>query len=127
MTGPLTVRLFWLGLVIVAMVAVLLRLVVPTAVLSAFLNNTPVVAMFVPLVTGWARRCQFSVSLMLIPLSYASILGGTCTLVGTSTNLIVYGPGGYRFTDFTKVGVPLQVLLAIVCVLLIPLVWPFAG
>jgi di/tricarboxylate transporter len=43
------------------------------------------------------------------------------------TNLIVYGPGGYRFTDFTKVGVPLQILLAIVCVLLIPLVWPFAS
>jgi di/tricarboxylate transporter len=40
------------------------------------------------------------------------------------TNLIVYGPGGYRFTDFTRVGVPLQILLAIVCVALIPLVWP---
>jgi len=68
-----------------------LRMMFPVAALSAFLNNTPVVAMFVPLVTSWARRCQFSASLMLLPLSYASILGGTCTLIGTSTNLVVAG------------------------------------
>ena len=68
-----------------------LRMMFPVAALSAFLNNTPVVAMFVPLVSGWARRCNFSVSLMLLPLSYASILGGTCTLIGTSTNLVVAG------------------------------------
>ena len=68
-----------------------LRMMFPVAALSAFLNNTPVVAMFVPLVTGWARRCNFSASLMLLPLSYASILGGTCTLIGTSTNLVVAG------------------------------------
>ena len=68
-----------------------LRMMFPVAALSAFLNNTPVVAMFVPLVTGWARRNQFSVSLMLLPLSYAAILGGMCTLIGTSTNLVVAG------------------------------------
>jgi di/tricarboxylate transporter len=68
-----------------------LRMMFPASALSAFLNNTPVVAMFVPLVTGWARRNHFSVSLMLLPLSYASILGGTCTLIGTSTNLVVAG------------------------------------
>jgi di/tricarboxylate transporter len=68
-----------------------LRMMFPVSALSAFLNNTPVVAMFVPLVTGWARRNHFSVSLMLLPLSYASILGGTCTLIGTSTNLVVAG------------------------------------
>jgi di/tricarboxylate transporter len=68
-----------------------LRMMFPVAALSAFLNNTPVVAMFVPLVTSWARRLQFSVSLMLMPLSYATILGGTCTLIGTSTNLVVAG------------------------------------
>jgi di/tricarboxylate transporter len=68
-----------------------LRMMFPVSALSAFLNNTPVVAMFVPLVSSWARRCNFSVSLMLLPLSYASILGGTCTLIGTSTNLVVAG------------------------------------
>ncbi|MGD8609037.1 MAG: SLC13 family permease, partial [Myxococcales bacterium] len=68
-----------------------LRMMFPVAGLSAFLNNTPVVAMFVPLVTSWARRLDFSVSLMLMPLSYATILGGACTLIGTSTNLVVAG------------------------------------
>lgn len=68
-----------------------LRMMFPVAALSAFLNNTPVVAMFVPLVSSWARRLEFSVSLMLMPLSYATILGGSCTLIGTSTNLVVAG------------------------------------
>ncbi len=68
-----------------------LRMMLPVAGLSAFLNNTPVVAMFVPLVTDWARRSKLSVSMLLMPLSYAAILGGTCTLIGTSTNLVVAG------------------------------------
>jgi len=68
-----------------------LRLMAPAAVLSAFLNNTPVVAVFVPAVKEWARRNNLSLSKLLIPLSYASIVGGTCTLIGTSTNLVVNG------------------------------------
>jgi di/tricarboxylate transporter len=68
-----------------------LRLMAPAAVLSAFLNNTPVVAVFVPAVKAWARRNNLSLSRLLIPLSYASIAGGTCTLIGTSTNLVVNG------------------------------------
>ncbi len=67
------------------------RLMVPTVAVSAFLNNTPVVAMFVPVVRGWAIRHDIAPSRLLIPLSYASILGGMCTLVGTSTNLVVSG------------------------------------
>ena len=68
-----------------------LRMMFPVAGLSAFMNNTPVVAMFVPLINDWARRCQLSISMLLMPLSYAAILGGTCTLIGTSTNLVVAG------------------------------------
>lgn len=59
--------------------------------MSAFLNNTPIVAMFVPVVMDWSRRNQVSPSKLLIPLSYFAILGGTCTLIGTSTNLVVNG------------------------------------
>jgi di/tricarboxylate transporter len=59
--------------------------------LSALLNNTPIVAMFVPIVIDWSRRHQVSPSKVLIPLSYLTILGGTCSLIGTSTNLIVNG------------------------------------
>ncbi len=58
---------------------------------SAFLNNTPIVAMFIPILTEWSKNHQKSVSRLLIPLSYLSILGGTCTLIGTSTNLVVNG------------------------------------
>jgi di/tricarboxylate transporter len=68
-----------------------LRLMVPVGVLSAFLNNTPVVAVMLPVVNDWARKCGLSVSRLMIPLSFASILGGSCTLIGTSTILVVNG------------------------------------
>jgi di/tricarboxylate transporter len=67
------------------------RLMTPAALLSAFLNNTPVVAMMVPAVQDWARRNRLPVSKLMIPLSYAAILGGTLTVIGTSTNLMVAG------------------------------------
>ncbi len=67
------------------------RLTAPVTVLSAFLNNTPVVAMLIPAVTDWARRYNLSASKLMMPLSFAAILGGTCTLIGTSTNLVVNG------------------------------------
>jgi di/tricarboxylate transporter len=67
------------------------RLMVPITVASAFLNNTPIVAMMIPIVRDWAKRLGVSASKLLLPLSYATILGGTCTLIGTSTNLVVYG------------------------------------
>ena len=68
-----------------------LRIMAPVMVVSAFLNNTPVVASFIPALEDWARKNRIPASKMLIPLSYAAILGGTCTLIGTSTNLIVNG------------------------------------
>ncbi len=67
------------------------RMMFPTMGLSAFMNNTPLVAMLIPAVSDWARANRFPVSKLLIPLSYAAILGGTCTLIGTSTNLVVQG------------------------------------
>ena len=68
-----------------------LRLMLPVTALSAFLNNTPLVAMMIPGVGEWARKYQLPVSKLMLPLSYAAILGGTCTLIGTSTNLVVNG------------------------------------
>lgn len=68
-----------------------IRIMLPTGIMSAFMNNTPLVAILLPVVHDWARRNRFSPSKVLIPLSYASILGGACTLIGTSTNLVVNG------------------------------------
>ncbi|MFM7149199.1 MAG: SLC13 family permease, partial [Gemmataceae bacterium] len=80
--------------------------------MSAFLNNTPIVAMFVPVVLDWCRRNGIAPSKMLIPLSFLTILGGTCTLIGTSTNLVVNGlmvsagmPGLSLF-ELSKIGIP---------------------
>ncbi|MBB5187160.1 di/tricarboxylate transporter [Zhongshania antarctica] len=68
-----------------------LRLMAPVAAFSTILNNTPVVAMMIPAVRDWAKRNNLPVSQLMIPLSYAAIVGGTCTLIGTSTNLVVNG------------------------------------
>jgi len=65
------------------------RLLIPVAMLSGFLNNTPVVAALMPVVGDLAKRIGESTSRLLLPMSYAAILGGMCTLMGTSTNLIV--------------------------------------
>ena len=93
-----------------------LRLMTPSAILSAFLNNTPVVAIFVPAVKVWARRNNLGLSRLLIPLSYASIVGGTCTLIGTSTNLVVNGMlvdqvglPGLKIFDLAWIGLPVAV------------------
>ena len=90
---------------------VLVILMVTGAVLSAFVNNTPVVVVFLPIVLSLARSSELKASRLLIPLSFACILGGTCTLTGTSTNLIIDGKaqelGLEPFTMFelTKLGV----------------------
>ncbi len=99
-----------------SLVSAQLRLMLPATGLSAFLNNTPVVAMLVPFVEEWARRCQLPVSRLMIPLSYAAIFGGLTTIIGTSTNLIVNGmfaevsgDGGFGFFEIGLLGLPLAV------------------
>ncbi|MEL7484042.1 MAG: SLC13 family permease, partial [Planctomycetota bacterium] len=69
----------------------LARLMLPITAISGLVNNTPIVAMMIPALRDWTRRHGFSASTFMIPLSYAAILGGTCTLIGTSTNLVVHG------------------------------------
>ena len=98
---------------------VLFILVLVVAFVSAWINNTPVVVVFVPLVLHLARRMRLPASKFLIPLSYASVLGGVCTLIGTSTNLVVNGmlvkeglPGLQMF-DLAWVGVPSTIAAAL--------------
>jgi di/tricarboxylate transporter len=68
-----------------------LKILPPVAIGSAFLNNTPLVAMMIPVIRDLSKTCRLAASRLYIPLSYASILGGTCTLIGTATNLVVAG------------------------------------
>ncbi len=80
------------------------RLMLPVAVLSSFLSNTTVVALFVNIVKMWSKKLNISPSKLLIPLSYASGMGGVCTLIGTPPNMIISG----LYAD--KTGVSMNVL-----------------
>lgn len=90
----------------------LLRMMVPVCFLSGFIANTPLVIILVPLVKRWAEKIRISPSKFFIPLSYATILGGMCTLIGTSTNVVVHGLmlqsglRGLKFFELGLVGLP---------------------
>jgi di/tricarboxylate transporter len=92
------------------------RLMIPVAFLSAFLNNTPIVASLIPVIKRWSKKNNLAASKFLIPLSYAAILGGICTLIGTSTNLVVHGLlldsglEGFSFFEIGKVGLPVAII-----------------
>ena len=108
----------------------LFRTTVSTAAISAFVNNTPVVAMAMPAVGSWSRRTRISPSKILIPTSYASILGGVCTLIGTSTNLVSdgllrsHGLPGIDFFELARIGVPAAVIGIIYLVFVAPRLLP---
>ncbi|WP_026699552.1 SLC13 family permease [Salibacterium aidingense] len=91
------------------------KLLVPVSAFSAFFNNTPIVATLTPVVRRWTSKHNISPSRYLLPLSYASILGGTITLIGTSTNLVIHGllidagERGFSFFQLAWVGVPITV------------------
>jgi di/tricarboxylate transporter len=106
------------------------RLLPASAGASAFLNNTPLVAMLIPPVTDWAERTGKSPSKYLMPLSYAVILGGVVTVMGTSTNLVVSGmlekktgtPMG--LFEITPIGLPVAIIGVIVLIFTAPLLLP---
>ncbi|MGA6927034.1 MAG: SLC13 family permease [Desulfosarcina sp.] len=108
----------------------LLLVLLIVSVASAFINNTPVVVLFIPVMMSMGCRLGVSPSKYLIPLSYASILAGTCTLIGTSTNIIVsdlaaqmgYGPFG--MFELGKVGLPIAIVGLLLIVLAAPRLLP---
>ena len=92
------------------------RMLPVIAFISSFLNNTPVVVIFAPIIKRWAKSAGLPATKFLIPLSYVTILGGMCTLIGTSTNLVVHGmmiEAGYEglgMFELTWVGLPITVV-----------------
>jgi di/tricarboxylate transporter len=93
----------------------LFRILFPITTVSAFMNNTPVVAMLIPVIRTWTVRNHLAPSKFFIPLSYAAIFGGMCTLIGTSTNLIIHGlmitngMEGMSLFEISKIGVPVAI------------------
>lgn len=93
------------------MVFLIPQIMFPVSLLSAFLNNTPVVIIFAPIIKKWTEKLNLSSKKFLIPLSYATIFGGMCTLIGTSTNLVVHGLiiengyPGFNMFELGKVGI----------------------
>lgn len=108
----------------------LFRLTAPTVAASSFMNNSPIVAMLTPQVERWAIARGRSPSKLLMPLSFAAILGGVVTLMGTATNIVVSGlleADGYApigFFEITKIGLPIAIIGIATIVLLAPMVLP---
>ncbi len=108
----------------------LARLLAPVAGASAFLNNTPIVAMLAPQVADWAHKRERPPSWYLMPLSFAAVLGGTITLIGTSTNIVVSGlleEAGMEplaMFELTPLGLPLALTGLGLLVLLAPVLLP---
>jgi di/tricarboxylate transporter len=92
---------FWLAIILMMLLV---------GILSGFINNTPIVAIFLPVLLQVSRETDISASKLLMPLSFASIFGGICTLIGTSTNIVVssitvqYGQPAFSMFEFTHLG-----------------------
>jgi len=111
--------------------AAMVRLFLPVLPLSAFLNNTPVVATMIPAINAWCRRINVAPSKLMIPLSYGAILGGTVTLIGTSTNLVVNGQyqaltgeQGFSLFAITPVGLPVAIIGVLFMLVAVPKLLP---
>ncbi len=108
----------------------LCKLLVPSAAASAFLNNTPIVAMLIPQVLKWAEQTRVSASRYLMPLSFAVVLGGVITTIGTSTNLVVsgmleaFGHEPLGLFEMTPVGLPVAIIGIATLILTVPWLMP---
>ena len=104
----------------------MLRMLAPTVVASAFMNNIPLVAMMIPEVTTWARKRGSDTARFLLPLSYGAIFGGILTLIGTSTNLVMagqmedFGLEPFSFFELGRVGLPIALTGVVILVALSP-------
>lgn len=98
------------------MVFLIPQIMLPVSILSAFMNNTPVVIIFAPIIKKWTEKLNLSSKKFLIPLSFATIFGGMCTLIGTSTNLVVHGLiiengyEGFSMFELGKVGIFIAII-----------------
>lgn len=109
-----------------------LRLMAPVALMSTVLNNTPVVAMMIPIVSDWAKRSGIHASKLMMPLSYAAVVGGLCTVIGTSTNLVINDmmageSEGLALFELSWIGIPAVILTILYVLLAAPKLLPARG
>lgn len=112
------------------LISAYLRMLIPVAILSAFVNNTPIVAMMIPVIRDWSRRTGLASAKLLMPLSYAAIVGGSCTIIGSSTNLVLNGlmiqrtGTGLGFFDIAWIGIPCALATFVYLLVLAPRLLP---
>jgi di/tricarboxylate transporter len=97
-----------------------------TSALTEIVSNNAVAVIMTPLAVGLAAALGLDAR----PLVVAVMIAASCafaTPIGYQTNTLIYGPGGYRFTDFMRIGIPLNVSMAVIVSLIIPLIWPLYG
>jgi len=92
-------------------------------VLTEFLSNNAVAVLYTPIAISLAQQLGVDPRPFAVAVMFSATLA-FATPVGYQTNMMVYGPGGYKFTDFTRLGLPLNILLWLLCSALIPLIWP---
>lgn len=125
-TGALEGFGAWVSRIRMHPIFLLAVLLLVVAVLSAFLNNTPIVVIFIPILQALAAKSGFSESRTMMPLSYAAILGGMTTLIGSSTNLLIsssMSQQGLRELSFFEI-TPFGLILAGVCIIYVLFVLP---
>ena len=94
-----------------------------TSVLTEIVSNNAVAVLYTPIAIELARQLGVDPRPFVVAVMFSATLAFG-TPVGYQTNMMVYGPGGYRFSDFTKVGLPLNIIVMLVSCALIPLIWP---
>ena len=107
------------------------KLISSTAILSGFFNNTPLVAALVPYINQFSYEHNFNKSQLMMPISFAAILGGSCTLIGTNTNLILDGwlikngyHDGFGIFEFTPIVLPIILICLVVLCIFTPYLIP---
>ena len=92
--------------------------------LSAVMNNVGALALLMPVALQSAAKAKRAPAVILMPLSFGSILGGLVTPIGHQNNTLILGPGGYHFGDYWRMGLPLEILIFLIGVPMLLWIWP---